>query len=558
MKPAFFTQLAIGEASVETLADEYLHWALGTGRFSRLRDRRLKMGVPPSLSVEALQASGDHHGDDEGRLQVRRADGMCLLRMVERDSDDGSVFWHNIVRLSREERATRIEHAIVRTAPRYARLEPRASSPRVVGDLIKAYSRGGVEPRDLYSAKATLNDDAETVAFVRHVLLDRGRAVPVLLVTPAARTEATVVDAALLAKNLRGMVTVAELRSRACAEALTRELMDASFDRQFTCFDGGVRVYNPKLAPADPLPSHPLWIRTWLLGFSENLEYRTELLAGIVAGRLAEAAMPPNFVRCIQDFDRHERRRYAEQVLAVPRPDPRQSAPSILAQSNDQISALEAALRGANETIELYDVMNREASEQLEQATKRIGELEFEAQNERLKAEALQLQLGVKQRKDVDGIPPEIRGDLAAALIGEVPPEVSLRVVAATWPERVVVLDSAYRAARKSAKFKYRNEARDQLIRLATKYYDAIKRGGDNEARKVFGKNEFAPTENDLPRDGVRRRTFAYKGEAVVMLSHLKIGTKPSAAETLRIHFHWDAKEKKIVVGYCGPHLDFD
>ncbi len=39
------------------------------------------------------------------------------------------------------------------------------------------------------------------------------------------------------------------------------------------------------------------------------------------------------------------------------------------------------------------------------------------------------------------------------------------------------------------------------------------------------------------------------------MTNHLKIGVKPSDAETLRIHFDWDAEKKMIVIGHCGKHL---
>ncbi|HEU0037530.1 MAG TPA: hypothetical protein VFQ53_43260 [Kofleriaceae bacterium] len=559
MKPAFFTQLSIGGVTVDALVDEYLHWALGRGRFSRHRDGRLAMGIPAKLTVEALGSSGDHPGDNDCLLQVRRADGIALLRMVQRDSGDGSIFWHNVVRVSASTNASMIEHAIIRTAPRNVELEPRASSPTVVDDIIKAYSRGGVEPRDLYNAKATLRDANDTEAFVRHVLRDRDRAVPILAVTRGARTDKPAVDAALLAKHLRGMVTVAELTSRASADALFQELNDAGFDRRFTCFDGGVRLYAPRLEPSDPLHRHPLWIRTWLLDLASDFERRTDLLAGIVAGRIAEAAMPSNLVRCIQDFDRQERRRFAERVLAAPPPDPGQSMASILAQSKEQISALEGALRGANETIEIYDASNREVTEQLAEAKKRIDELEFEAQSERLKAEALEQQLAAKASKEANGIPVELRSDIAASLFGEVAPEVALRLIAATWPERIIVLESALKSARKSDEFKYPDDALDLLVSLATEYYEALIRGGgDNEARKVFGKNQFAPTENDLPKDGIKRRTFKYKGEQVQMLTHLKIGVKDSVAETLRIHFHWDAKDRKIVIGHCGPHLDFD
>jgi len=42
----------------------------------------------------------------------------------------------------------------------------------------------------------------------------------------------------------------------------------------------------------------------------------------------------------------------------------------------------------------------------------------------------------------------------------------------------------------------------------------------------------------------------------IMMMKHLKIGNKPSVSETIRIHFEWDASDKKIIIGHCGPHLD--
>ena len=77
-------------------------------------------------------------------------------------------------------------------------------------------------------------------------------------------------------------------------------------------------------------------------------------------------------------------------------------------------------------------------------------------------------------------------------------------------------------------------------------------------AKAVFGHNAYAQNESQaLSNDGRRRRTFTYRGRDFLMEKHLKIGVKDSAAETLRIHFEWLADEKRLVVGYCGKHLDF-
>jgi hypothetical protein len=41
-------------------------------------------------------------------------------------------------------------------------------------------------------------------------------------------------------------------------------------------------------------------------------------------------------------------------------------------------------------------------------------------------------------------------------------------------------------------------------------------------------------------------------------MAHLRIGTKDSIADTLRVHFRWFADEQKIVIGHCGKHLNFN
>jgi hypothetical protein len=51
------------------------------------------------------------------------------------------------------------------------------------------------------------------------------------------------------------------------------------------------------------------------------------------------------------------------------------------------------------------------------------------------------------------------------------------------------------------------------------------------------------------------QRTFAYEGEQIEMFRHLKIGTDDNVAKTIRVHFHWDADRKRIVIAYCGEHF---
>lgn len=152
-----------------------------------------------------------------------------------------------------------------------------------------------------------------------------------------------------------------------------------------------------------------------------------------------------------------------------------------------------------------------------------------------------------------------LREAVSALVVGNPTLEQSLTLISALFPDRVVVLESAYGSAQESRGFRYGKKAFDLLWNLVNGYREALESGkGDMHAKSVFGHNAYAPNEGEvLSSDGKKRRTFVYRGRDIEMHKHLKIGVKDSTAETLRIHFEWLADEKRIVIGHCGKHLDF-
>ena len=95
---------------------------------------------------------------------------------------------------------------------------------------------------------------------------------------------------------------------------------------------------------------------------------------------------------------------------------------------------------------------------------------------------------------------------------------------------------------------------------MSTEYYDRYTNGSDEQAKSSFGKNEYSPNEgSNLSKQGKMSRTFKYKDKSIFMEKHLKCGNSEGTAECLRIHFECledEQDEKKIVIGYCGKHLD--
>ncbi|QOD01564.1 hypothetical protein IYR97_23890 (plasmid) [Pseudomonas fulva] len=136
----------------------------------------------------------------------------------------------------------------------------------------------------------------------------------------------------------------------------------------------------------------------------------------------------------------------------------------------------------------------------------------------------------------------------------------SLEFVQGLFPERVDVLDSAFKSAQESddARFKYCRKAGDLLLVLVTNYWEVLAGGGpDQTAKDCFGAQAYSANESGLSGRGRAERTFLYRGEPVFMDKHLKIGGKDSLATTLRIHFEWFSGDRKIVIGHCGRHLRF-
>lgn len=157
---------------------------------------------------------------------------------------------------------------------------------------------------------------------------------------------------------------------------------------------------------------------------------------------------------------------------------------------------------------------------------------------------------------------PELR-DLLLRFAGGQPTLLdALELVAASFPNRVQVLESARKAAADSSGLERRvlRQATDLLFKLAGPYWEALAAGrSDGEARALFG-DSYAARESESVAANKRARelrTFTYNGEPISMERHLRIGVKDSAATTWRCHFHWDGARKRIAIGHCGKHLDF-
>lgn len=231
-----------------------------------------------------------------------------------------------------------------------------------------------------------------------------------------------------------------------------------------------------------------------------------------------------------------------------------------------------AAAQHTGESAALEELLE-EAADQIESKDQELTELrselvESEANLDQIRAENAGLKhalSGATSRSDVETVQvtealAPLREMVVSQLRGGASLEQSLRLISRLFANRVVVLETALDSAKGSDRggFRYANKAFDLLLNLADTYWAALVDGqGDQDAKNVFGQSFSAKESKNLSAEGRSRRTFIYLDREIIMEKHLKIGVKDSIAETLRIHFEWISEEEKIVVGYCGKHIDF-
>lgn len=223
----------------------------------------------------------------------------------------------------------------------------------------------------------------------------------------------------------------------------------------------------------------------------------------------------------------------------------------------DQYELLEEAFQQIDEHDQIIEEMKETYQKELEAAQQEtLDALEESGEKDselwRLKSKLLAL-----EASGTADVSPTVPVDAMEAVRSPTP-EKCLQLLELTFPARVKILESAWKSARESESFKLTQKLADLLLRLSTDYYDKISTGPDSEARRVFGPNEFSAQESESVRNNdnlAGKRTFEYRGTPVQMFRHLRIGVADSLTDTIRVHFHWDSEEKKIVIGHCGPHL---
>ena len=127
------------------------------------------------------------------------------------------------------------------------------------------------------------------------------------------------------------------------------------------------------------------------------------------------------------------------------------------------------------------------------------------------------------------------------------------------WPSRIIILDSALKVKDDVPV----DEAWAIIRSIAIDLWNL--RWGPNPvkinlvAKKFQEQTGFSLStgESDMLMNNKRaasQRTFTYKDQRIPFCSHVR-GRAATKLDALRCHIYFDTEDRKIVVGYLGPHL---
>ena len=389
--------------------------------------------------------------------------------------------------------------------------------PRVVKTLIDAFDDWQCGETLLATRPFSFKGEGDAKV-LEQALWHPDRNLPIVALSSYEGTYLTDNFAHDLANDLAGVALVA-LLDEECSWHLTKQR-----GKQWSTYNGAVRLYWPGLHDADEPLRHPLWMRWTLL----------------------QAAASP--MEATLRF-RAQIRRQLLGLSAFSVPEPSGFAPARTASANLEAETLRASLRGSEDWEGLansYAADNERLTRTVEASEQRIRDLEKEVAG---------LQQALQWRPEdasqeiapENDVPPETVTDalhaarrrFADALLFGSDVEAGIRTLAADAgpPEKVLAY---FEHLAEMVRTRRDKGLGTQMLRWL-------------QLRNVSGSAESLTMRNsDAER---RKRTWDAAGEQRVFDTHLKPSDGVHPDRCVRIYFDYDDARQVAVVGWVGRHL---
>ncbi|HEX7051392.1 MAG TPA: hypothetical protein VF188_14390 [Longimicrobiales bacterium] len=455
---------------------------------------------------EPFLSDGRYRIQGNTDLVVRRSEDAASrvfgLRIESASRSDPTLHrWAEVIlRASRETGELRVAVTLYigRSGDRIRPLSVPARRPAVVHALIRRC--GAFEDIELSVAPWDL-ETQDVDDFVR-LLTDENRRLPVVLCSPLNYSGRFPAAPESIAADLAGIAHVFVMRSK-----FPGLRMDELIGREFACYAGAVRVYWPGLAVGGDPRRHRFWTPDAIREMDGR--FPAMLLQHIAAASVVRIVGPglrwDGITRAADATNAH--------------------SPGA-AESNERVERLERRLAAVREDAE----RQRARAAKWERF---YGEL-------RALVERAGIDLGPLPHER----PTTVREAVEWAL--------------ARYGDRITLALNS-QAELDDNPFEDAESVRRALQCLATTYHDArtgIAPCPDLDAA-FLNDSGFHYCPHQSPVTMGRYANYyqtQWEGESVPLEEHLRKGTSRDPRRALRIAFHFDARRKRIIVGYIGQH----
>ena len=511
----------------------------------------LKQQLGHGLHPNQLVSNGEYRGDRAGRPSQLRIfscdDGEPALWawvLKHGDVDVRGRQW--TVEIGAKKSAGMFEvSCVVKTDEASTRVSTpvNASQPRVIRYIVNnVASAENVAFAETLPGRIlrTIGEDRDSYRAFSYEIHRHDRDAGIVLVSPT-REGAYLVDPTELQTTLIGLANVVQVLPGSNTYEMAEEI-----GSQWSAWNGAVNMLSTPSRSGDV--RFRLFRSDEILAWGDDRQRISQVLAWVTGNtnipRLREHVRPEG-VRLLSTRRRMEKLRAT--AVKMKEAELRQAL----------IEASQQAEEEQDRVFEEFVEQNADLHDQLSRFKDELRDAQDELRRKNFDLDSLKGQLSaVGTEQGVDFDPGPLLQILARK--GEPSALECLDIIEQFHRDECTVLDSARSSAKKSPFIKG-SELLGLLIRLVTDYRASlVDGGGDSKARLVFGKNEYAATESETIRANPalrRQRIFDYDGAPAAMFRHLKIGVADDPTQTIRVHFHWDAARRKIVIGHCGEHL---
>jgi hypothetical protein len=348
-------------------------------------------------------------------------------------------------------------------------------------------------------------------------LQDRQRALPVVVVSSHNGLTIQAGIASSIASDLTALATVVEANDEAMWQ------VSHALGREWSCYNGAIRLYWPLPIPGGSPLQHPLWTATRLLGSSSTIEEATSRLR--------------NFLR---------KRLMAVSVFAVRRPS---LIAAVDAEASQELR--DESLARARQTND-WQELAESFSADLEAEVAKVAALESENDTLRHRIYLLQTQAVTSGVQADDQLLPDAPPSTLAQAVQQAKLELAGKVVFGRDVDRGV--DGLSPDAGPPQKVLDYLQTLGDLVDERRKGPLGNSLIGWLQELGVTCSGESMTDRNNA--DTMRRRRWNDVAGTRQFEMHLKPNDALSPDRCVRIYFDWDDATRQVIVGWVGRHPD--